>query len=133
MRRAVWIASTTVVVQAAHFGEELFTGFQERFPLLFGLSPMSRAFFVCFNVAWLTAWSVSIWGVWKRRRAALFPLWFLSLGGIANGVAHPVLSVTVGGYFPGLITAPAVAVLGLVLFGQLLAITATGDSSYGVG
>ena len=120
---AVRIASFTVVAQAAHFAEELFTGFPEKFPILFGLGPMSRAFFVSFNLAWIAVWSASIWGVGKKQRAALFPLWFLSLGCVANGLAHPLFSAFVGGYFPGLLTAPVVAVLGLVLLRRLVEIT----------
>jgi hypothetical protein len=77
IRAAVQIAVITVLLQAAHFGEELFTGFHERFPALFGLAPMSLPFFVSFNLAWLVIWSLCVWGLASRSRAALFPLWFL--------------------------------------------------------
>jgi RimJ/RimL family protein N-acetyltransferase len=128
-RRAVRIAAVAVLFQATHFGEELLTGFYERFPALFGLGPMMLGFFVLFNLAWLAIWSVCVWGLRARRKAALFPLWFLSLGCIANGVAHPSLSAYVGGYFPGLATSPVVGLLGVVLLRRLLLITQAAGSS----
>jgi hypothetical protein len=44
---------------------------------------------------------------------ALFPVWFFAIASIANGIAHPVLAVGVGGYFTGLIHSPVVGVLGV--------------------
>ena len=81
---------------------------------------MSLLFFVSFNLGWLVIWSLSSWGLAARRRAALFPVWFLGLARTVNGVAHPSLSVVAGAYFPGLVTSPAVGVLGIVLLRRLL-------------
>lgn len=128
-RRAVQIAVVAILFQAAHFTEELFTGFNERFPALFGIGPMSPGVFVAFNVAWLICWSLCAWGLAARYRAALFPLWFLSIACIANGVAHPALSLVAGGYFPGLVTSPVVGILGVLLFRRLLSVTKTVDAS----
>jgi hypothetical protein len=80
LRAAVRLASAVVLVQAVHFAEELATGFHRRFPELLGLSPWSLPFFVSFNLVWLAIWGLSLWGLNTRRRAALFPLWFLGLG-----------------------------------------------------
>ena len=123
IRRAVWTTAVAVLSQAAHFSEELITGFHQRLPALFGLGPMSLRFFVSFNVAWLMIWSLCVWGVAARHRAALFPLWFLSVACIANGVGHPSFSVLVGGYFPGLVTSPVVGVVGVLLVRQMLSVT----------
>jgi hypothetical protein len=41
-----------------------------------------------------------------------------------NGVAHPLLSVATGGYFPGLFTSPVVGGIGLVLLSRLWKATA---------
>ena len=109
------------------------TGFHERFPTLFRLREMPLGFFVSLNVAWLGIWSASLWGLRARHRAALFPLWFLGMGCIANGVAHPVFSVFVGGYFPGLLTSPVVGFLGVVLLRQLLGVTQAVESPLGAG
>ena len=128
MRRAVQIAAITVILQAVHFTEELLTGLEERLPSLFGLDAMSLAVFVLFNVAWLVIWSVSVWGLRTKHRAALFPLWFLALGCVFNGIAHPLLSAMVGGYFPGLATSPVVGLAGILLLRSLLQITQTVNS-----
>lgn len=126
-RRAIQIAAVTVLIQAGHFGEELLTGLRERLPALFGLDAMPLGLFVTFNVAWLAIWSISAWALRARYRVALFPLWFLGLGCITNGVAHPALAVAVGGYFPGLVTSPVAGVAGVMLLRQLLLITRTAD------
>lgn len=123
VRGAVQIALVAVLIQAAHFAEELLTGLHERLPALFGLAPMPLRFFVAFNLAWLVIWGVSAWGLARRCRAALFPLWFLGIACVANFLAHPSLSVLAGGYFPGLATSPVVGVLGVLLLRRLLLLT----------
>jgi hypothetical protein len=124
LRAAVRLGGVAVLFQAAHFAEELATGFHLRFPVLLGLSPWSLRFFVTFNLFWLGVWSLSLWGLRARWRAALFPLWFLGLGCVANGLAHPAFSLRTGGYFPGLVTSPLVGVVGIFLLRHLSVITA---------
>jgi hypothetical protein len=99
------------------------TGFPQRFPALLGLAPWSTAFFVSFNMFWIAIWSCSCWGATAGWRVALFPLWFLAVAGLANGVAHPLLSVRAAGYFPGLFTSPVVGVAGFLLVRQLVLAT----------
>lgn len=123
LRTTVRLAAVALLFQAAHFAEEAATGFHHRFPELLGLARWSLRFFVSFNLAWLAIWALSIWGLSVRRRAALFPLWFLGIACVANGLAHPVLSVRAGGYFPGLVTSPLVGVVGTLLLRRLIAIT----------
>ena len=123
LRGAVRLAVIATVLQAAHFGEEFATGFHRRFPALLDLAPWSDGFFLVFNLLWLAIWAVSIAGLTRRRRIALFPLWFLAIAGIGNGLGHPLLSLRTGGYFPGLATSPLVGVAGVLLVRALLAIT----------
>ncbi len=123
IRGAVHIVLVVILLQAAHFVEELSAGLHERLPALFGLPPMSLQFFVSFNVAWLAIWSLSSWGLATHYRAALFPLWFLGIGCVVNGVAHRALSILAGGYFPGLVTFPVVGILGVVLLRRLRVVT----------
>jgi hypothetical protein len=124
LRAAVRLSAVAVLFQAAHFAEELVTGFHLRFPVLLGLSPWSLGFFVTFNLFWLAVWGLSLWGLKARWQAALFPLWFLGLGCVANGLAHPAFSLRTGGYFPGLFTSPLVGVVGIFLLRRLSVITA---------
>ena len=114
-----WI---TFAIQGLHFVEELLTGFERRFPVLLGLEPWPETFFVSFNVAWLIIWAAALITV-GRFSVALFPLWFLAIAAIANGIAHPLGSVAVRGYFPGLVSAPLLGVAGVLLFARLMAFT----------
>jgi hypothetical protein len=124
MRHAVRIAVLTIAAQAGHFGEELETGFARRFPEMLGLAPWPDLLFVLFNVSWLAVWAMSVPALFARRRAALFPLWFLGIAGVANGVAHPLLAIRAAGYFPGLYTSPFVGMMAGLLLGNLIAVTA---------
>jgi hypothetical protein len=123
VRGAALSAVAALLVQGAHFAEELAGDFAIRFPAAVGVPAWPDAFFTAFNVFWLVVWGLAIAGLMARWRPALAPLWFLALAGMANGVAHPVLALRVGGYFPGLVTAPILGVAGLVLARRLLAVT----------
>ncbi|HLE84256.1 MAG TPA: hypothetical protein VJG13_07940 [Thermoanaerobaculia bacterium] len=47
---AVRLAAVAVILQAAHFAEELAIGFHRRFPELLGLAQWPAGFFVSFNL-----------------------------------------------------------------------------------
>ncbi len=121
---AVRVAAIAIAAQAGHFVEELTTGLHERLPAAFGLPPLSLRLFVSFNLAWLGIWALSAWGLAGRRQVALFPLWFLGIASVANGLIHPLLALNAGGYFPGLATSPLVAVVGALLLARLSRVTA---------
>jgi hypothetical protein len=123
LRAILRLAVVTLLLQASHFAEELATGFHRRYPELLGLAPWSLRFFVSFNLFWLAVWGLSLWGLAARRRAALFPLWFLGLGCVVNGLAHPAFALRTGGYFPGLVTSPFLGALGVLLLRRLARIT----------
>lgn len=123
LRAAVPVAIVTVLLQGAHFAEELATDFHMHLPELFSRPPMPLGFFVWFNLSWLAIWSLSIWGLPARRRIALFPLWFLGIASVVNAMAHPLLAFRTGGYFPGLISSPFVGIGGAILLRRLLRLT----------
>jgi hypothetical protein len=123
LQRTNALVIACLTFQGAHFVEEYATRFYERFPSLLGLQPWSATFFVAFNVFWLIIWVVAAFGLRSGARVAFFPLWFLAIAMIANGIAHPMLAVRVGGYFPGLISAPVVGIAGVVLWKHLMALT----------
>lgn len=122
---ARWLGLATAA-QSAHFAEEWATGFQTGFPALFGLEPMSSSFFVAFNLAWISAWVVSIPFLRTGHPAAFFAAWFLAIAGTLNGVAHPLMAITSGSYFPGLISSPFIGLASIGLWHRLL--SATGSS-----
>jgi hypothetical protein len=124
IRATVRIALIAIVLQAGHFAEELATGFPRRFPSLLGLAPWPDRVFVPFNLIWLAIWIAALWGLTRRYRASLFPLWFLALGCVANGIVHVALTVRAGAYFPGVATAPLAGIAGILLVRRLLRVTA---------
>lgn len=117
------VAGVAVTMQAAHFVEELRTGFPQAFPSILGLRPWSTAAFVLFNIGWLAIWMVALREAPRGRRLAEWPLWFLGLAMMVNGVAHPLLAVRAGGYFPGLWTSIPSAVVGVMLLRELTRIS----------
>ena len=122
-------ASTFLIVataiQGAHFAEEWATDFHVQFPALLGLDPMPLWFFVAFNLAWIAIWIVSVPFIRLGRRPAFFAGWFLAIAGTLNGVAHPMMAIESGGYFPGLITSPFIGVAGVILWLRLHRATST--------
>lgn len=66
-------------------------------------------------------WLLAIWAA-RTGRATLFAaivLWFLAIAAIGNAIAHPLLAVLAGGYFPGLVTSPFLGLAGLFLARRL--------------
>ena len=112
-----------LAAQCLHFMEEFVTRFQDRFPSLLGLPTWSEDFFVVFNLISLSVWILSAIGLQRGYKFALFPVWFFAIAAIANGIGHPVFAVIASGYFPGLITSPVLAVVGVLLWFRLQALT----------
>jgi hypothetical protein len=108
-----------VCAQGAHFAEEAATGFHRQFPALLGQPAMPLAVFLVFNLGWLAIWTASVPGLRSGRSGAVFAAWFLAIAGLFNGIAHPLLAVAAGGYFPGLVTSPVIGVAGAVLWIRL--------------
>ncbi len=122
-RRLAGVVAAAIGVQGVHFLEEWATGFYERFPELLGLVPWSASLWVSFNLVWIAIWCLSLVGVLAGWRAALFPVWFLAIACAVNAVAHPLLALAVGGYFPGLWSSPLAGVTGVVFLGRLASFT----------
>ncbi len=106
-------------IQSVHFAEEWVTGFHIRFPALLGLDPMPMSFFVAFNLVWIGFWIASVPSLRIGRRLAFFAAWFLAIAGVLNGVAHPMMAIASGGYFPGLIRSPFIGFAGVFLWKRL--------------
>jgi hypothetical protein len=122
-RRPTGVFIGAMACQVLHFSEEYTTRFYQQFPMVLGLSAWSSSFFLVFNLTWLAIWTAAVFGLRAGHPAAFFPTWFLAIASIANGIAHPRLSVRAGGYFPGLFTAPFVGIAGVLLWMRLMAIT----------
>lgn len=129
LRAACRIVVVAILLQAIHFAEEVATGFHQHLPAVLDLDPWLAPYFVGFNLFWLGIWALSAWGLALRKSAALFPLWFLGMACLVNALVHPSLSLRAGGYFPGLITVPLIAVAGVLLLQRLFSITAAAGAS----
>ena len=113
-----------VVTQAAHSLEEYLGRLWESFPpaaFLTGLvSPNRELGFIVINTALVAfgLWCL-FWPVRRGWRSAPAFAWFWIVIEIINGVGHPAWSVRMGGYTPGVATAPILLVLALYLAVQL--------------
>jgi len=106
-------------IQGVHFVEEAVAGCEEQFPALLGLPAMAMSLFVAFNLAWIAIWIASIAGLRSANPVAFFAAWFLAIAGMLNGLAHPLMAIATGGYFPGLASSPLVGVASLWLWLRL--------------
>jgi hypothetical protein len=117
--RIMGLFGIAILVQVGHFAEEWSTGFNLLYPELLGLPPWSVQLWAGFNVVWIGIWCLALWGLLLPWRLPLFPVWFLAIACVVNGVAHPLLSLVAGGYFPGLWTSPVAGAIGLLLLPRL--------------
>ena len=115
-RRVAGYYAAAMAVQGVHFAEEWAAEFHLRYPALLGLHPWSIELWAGFNLAWLAIWCLALVGLLRCWRPALFPVWFLALACLVNCVAHPLLALAAGGYFPGLWSAPVCGLVGVPLF-----------------
>lgn len=122
--RFLAVVGLTILGQCLHFFEEWRSRLYIRLPETFDLQPLTESLFVSFNVTWLAIWVISLLAVRAGLVIALCPLWFLGLAMVFNLFAHPLLALVDGGYFPGLVTAPLVGVLGILAIRELVRVTA---------
>ena len=110
-------ACLTLAIQAVHCAEEFATGFHRSAPSLLGLVPWSPAFFVSFNLAWIALWSLAVGAVSSRIFGwpVMTALWFLGFAAIANGFAHPLISLLTAAYFSGTVSAVPLGISGFLL------------------
>ena len=112
----------TLAWQFAHFGEELATGFQTRFPDLYGAEPFPVYVFILFNMISYIAFLLATVLVFARHlHFFLIPvLFFIVYGAMGNAVAHTFWAILHRGYFPGFFTAQVYWVLGPLLLTRLI-------------
>ncbi len=113
--RAGRLVLVAVAFHVLHAVEEYATGFPEKYPELLGLSPLPPGLFWIANGGLVLLWGWCALGIARGVRIAFLPVWFFVLAQLANAVAHPILAIVAGGYFPGLATSPVVGIVGLWL------------------
>jgi hypothetical protein len=114
-------------LQFVHFTEEYLYGFHTRIPEAgFGFPAFDENVFVAFNMIAYAIFLLAALGTYKRMKWPMIVVWFYVIAGvIGNAIWHVLLSVRVGGYFPGLFTALGGFVLGPVLLRRLTERTET--------
>jgi hypothetical protein len=80
---------------------------------------MPLAFFVVFNLTLIAIWIASIPLLRSARRLGFFAAWFLAIAGMLNGIAHPLMAIASGGYFPGLVSSPFIGLVSIYLWRRL--------------
>jgi Protein of unknown function with HXXEE motif len=109
-----------VVVQTAHSVEEYLGRLWDVFPparFVTGLISEDRRFgFIVFNVALISfgIWCF-FWPVLRRWSSAIAFMSFWVVIELINGAGHILWSVQARGYTPGVITAPVLLILALLL------------------
>ena len=122
-----------VAVQIAHSVEEYLGRLWDVFPparFVTGLISEDRRFgFIAFNVALISfgIWCF-LWPVLRRWSSAIAFMSFWVVIELINGAGHILWSVQAGGYTPGVITAPLLLILALVLGWELRKEAATFSS-----
>lgn len=115
-----------IALQLIHFTEEYLTGFTTKLPKILGGEPYPVDYWLTFN---MIAYAIFILGgialFKKMKEWMIIPVFFILIGVLFNGVAHLLLAVYVGGYFPGLFTALIYLVLGPLLLLKINEITKT--------
>lgn len=93
-------------IQFLHFTEEYLTGFNEKLPALLGETPYPMEYWITFNMIAYFVFTLGGIILYKQiKELLIIPIFFILTGVILNSIAHLLLSIYVGGYFPGLITA----------------------------
>lgn len=104
----------TLAWQFVHFTEEYLTGFNTRFPELYGATPYSHQLFVIINMTSYAVFTLAAILMLTRRLGFMLTpmLFFVIYGAIGNAIAHSWWVIMTGGYFPGAYTAQLYWVLG---------------------
>lgn len=111
-----------LATQFLHFMEEFTTGFENRFPVLYGGAPYSATVFVQINMVSYALFVLSALAAFRFgvRKALMPAVFFVLYGTLGNAIAHPVWALMTHGYFPGLWTALLYWILGPWLLFLLL-------------
>ncbi len=111
----------TLAVQFIHFFEEFSTGFQIKFPALYGGMAFSNETFVKINMVAYAIFVISaVITFFYNKRFLLVPImFFVVYGAMGNAIAHTLWVIMLGEYFPGFFTAQIYWILGPLLLKKI--------------
>lgn len=109
-----------LAMQFLHFTEEYLTGFHQRITeIMAGMPPFNLNVFVAFNMIAYALFLLAGVGMSKGMKFPMIIVWFFAIAFLGNSIWHLLLTLRVGGYFPGLYTSFAGWILGPALLGRL--------------
>lgn len=109
-----------LAIQFLHFTEEYVYGFQFRVAeIMAGMPPFNVNVFVAFNMIAYSLFLLAGLGMYKGMKFPMVIVWFFAVCVLGNALWHLLLTLKVGGYFPGLYTSFAGWILGPLLLQRL--------------
>src|SRR5215210_6771678 len=109
-----------LAIQFLHFTEEYVYGFQFRVTeIMAGMPPFNVNVFVAFNMIAYCLFLLAGLGMYKGMKFPMIIVWFFAICVLGNAIWHLLLTLRVGGYFPGLYTSFAGWIVGPMLLQRL--------------
>jgi Protein of unknown function with HXXEE motif len=120
VERVLPLYLVALAIQFLHFTEEYVYGFHQRITeVMAGMPPFDVNVFVAFNMIAYALFLLAGVGMYKGLKFPMIIVWFFAFAVLGNAVWHLLLTLRVGGYFPGLYTSFAGWILGPILLRRL--------------
>ncbi len=126
-RGVITLFLIAVAIQLIHMGEEVLARFPETFTeLVNATNHYTEGEFLAVSVFGMTSLLIFAAVAMSHKIPIITPManyfaWMYALGlGLTNAIAHFVLPILAGGYFPGLITAPVHLIMSVIMIRALL-------------
>ena len=120
VERVLPIYLIALAIQFLHFTEEFIYGFQFRVTeITAGMPPFKVNVFVAFNMIAYCLFLLAAVGMYKGIKFPMIIVWFFAICVLGNAIWHLLLTLKVGGYFPGLYTSFIGWILGPILLKRL--------------
>jgi hypothetical protein len=120
VERVLPVYLVALAIQFLHFTEEYVYGFHQRVTeIMEGMPPFNINVFVTFNMIAYCLFLLAGLGMYKGIKFPMIIVWFFAICVLGNAIWHLLLTLKVGGYFPGLYTSFAGWILGPILLKRL--------------
>lgn len=120
VERVLPVYLIALAIQFLHFTEEYVYGFHQRVTeIMAGMPPFNINVFVAFNMIAYCLFLLAGLGMYKGMKFPMIIVWFFAIAFLGNAIWHLLLTLMVGGYFPGLYTSFAGWILAPVLLKRL--------------
>jgi Protein of unknown function with HXXEE motif len=120
VERVLPVYLLALAIQFLHFTEEYVYGFHFRVTeIMAGMPPFNANVFLAFNMIAYCLFLLAGLGMYKGMKFPMIIVWFFAIVVLGNAIWHLLLTLRVGGYFPGLYTSFAGWIVGPVLLKRL--------------